>query len=165
MCINNKYYPTILTSENIEILKKNAKKIQERHKKEAIIANQKRETFKKLNKIDDCLICCNPTTESDQLECGHYFHADCLKKSQKHTNKLFCNCPICKHELKDIDIDFDLTIFENMTLSLTSVQLDGNLRIGIYDKNSKDSNPWILPRNETKIFNHILDIFKRQQSI
>ena len=141
------------------------KKIQERHEKERIIELQKRENFKKFNKIEDCLICFNPTTESDQLECGHYFHVNCLKEAQKHTNKLFCNCPVCKYELKDIDIDFDLSIFEKMSLSLTSVPIDGHLRIGIYDKNSKDSKPWILPRNENKIYNYILDKFKRQQSI
>jgi len=52
-----------------------------------------------VDKPEDCLICIEPmtTTEHRRLQCGHYFHTECISKIFART------CPMCR---KDIDPSF-----------------------------------------------------------
>lgn len=155
---------TILTPNNLKIIDAKIAENKKRLEEERNAATQKREAFKKSNPIEDCAICCNATCMSDQLECGHYFHAECLKEVQRKSNKLYCECPICKYECKNIDIGFDLSSFEKMKLGVTTVKIDGKLKSGIYDKNVEDSNVWLLPHGDTDLFIDICAIMRKQRS-
>jgi len=49
---------------------------------------------------DDCSICIGPMPEGDtlvQLQCGHFFHKDCLAPWLKRSTY----CPVCKAMAKE----------------------------------------------------------------
>jgi hypothetical protein len=71
----------------------------EKEKKEQDI----RDNFNKNNTQDECPICFESVTKSDQIECGHYVHLKCLESAQKVTNKLFYECPYCKYHLLEVE--------------------------------------------------------------
>lgn len=45
-------------------------------------------------KPDECPVCCDDIDENDILECGHWVHMDCIKRSLKP------ECPMCRQPLK-----------------------------------------------------------------
>lgn len=49
-------------------------------------------------KPDDCPVCCEIFTETDKhLECGHWVHLDCVRKSMR------AECPICRKPVRHLD--------------------------------------------------------------
>ena len=49
--------------------------------------------MKKFDKPENCPVCFEELNDTDFIECGHWVHMECIKKS--NTNK----CPICRHKL------------------------------------------------------------------
>ncbi len=102
--------------------------------------------FKSVNKSCECLICLNDVQECDQLECGHYVHLSCLKQYQESGNKLFYDCPLCKHELSNIKPEFNL---DKNNLKYTIEFVNGTFQVHVYNNKSKY---WILPNKSHKEF-------------
>lgn len=44
-------------------------------------------------KPDECIVCCEEINMNEPLECGHWVHLECVKKSIKP------QCPICCYDL------------------------------------------------------------------
>jgi len=62
----------------------------------------------KEDKPENCPVCLDEIDEKELLECGHYCHLDCIKKSNIY------KCPICRHNVK---IPFEERL-ENTTFNL-----------------------------------------------
>lgn len=56
----------------------------------------------RLEKPDECPICMDEISETLEipLECGHWFHKECLKPTNLHI------CPICRYSIDDKEIEY-----------------------------------------------------------
>lgn len=163
-------YKSCLTTNVRSIIKNSVDNLKIKNKEKKEHEKQKREAFKKINKIEECSVCYDPTCNTDQLECGHYCHLSCLKKTQEHSNKLYYECPVCMHELSDIEVDIDFKLFEDKYLVCKLKKIGDKWKTVLYILNSKNDNLdpnknfWILSNNDDKINQYITDKFKIQNS-
>ena len=55
----------------------------------------------KFEKPSECSICFDSLDEKQiPLKCGHWFHKDCIKKTEKHT------CPLCRKQMTNDELKF-----------------------------------------------------------
>ena len=56
----------------------------------------------RLEKPDECPICMDVISETTEipLECGHWFHKECLKPTNLHI------CPMCRYSINDKEVEY-----------------------------------------------------------
>ncbi len=112
--------------------------------------SKKMTEFKKISRQDECPICYQTVEQNDQLECGHFTHSKCLEQFQESSNKLFYECPICKHEISNMTPEFNLN---NENLRCTYEHINGTIEAIVHDDNTLKY--WILPKKTNK------DLFRK----
>jgi len=99
-----------------------------------------------LEKPEDCAICMEHVYEQTEtpLECGHWFHKQCLVKTNKY------NCPMCRQSMYPYEIDY---IFGSNKNPFDVSQDNGinelirDIEIVFISSNQNDQNPFITLRD------------------